>query len=86
MKVNSHYLIYEKGQKQVIPLEYEVFFKDLHDLAIAEQRDEFTVLFEKIKERSKNGGLMTSFKPDGSTSFFLLLQLFAGGITCLLHY
>ena len=62
MKIESHYLVNEKGQKTavVIPIgEYEELLEDLHDLAIvAERRDEPSVSFEELKERLRNDGLL----------------------------
>jgi hypothetical protein len=62
MKIGSHYLVNEKGQKTavVIPIEkYEELLEDLHDLAIvAERRDESSISFEELKERLRNDGLL----------------------------
>ncbi len=62
MKIGSHYLVNEKGQKMavVIPIEeYEELLEDLHDLAVvAERRDEPTIPFEELKERLRNDGLL----------------------------
>lgn len=53
----TKYIVDENGQKTAVVLpieEYEELLSDLHDLAIiAERRDESTLSFEEIKERSK---------------------------------
>jgi PHD/YefM family antitoxin component YafN of YafNO toxin-antitoxin module len=62
VKIGSHYLVNEKGQKTavVIPIEkYEELLEDLHDLAIVvERRDESSISFEELKERLRNDGLL----------------------------
>ncbi|KYK31819.1 MAG: type II toxin-antitoxin system Phd/YefM family antitoxin [Theionarchaea archaeon] len=62
MKIESHYLVNENGQKMavVIPIEeYEELLEDLHDLAIvAERRDEPIVPFKELKEKLRTDGFL----------------------------
>jgi len=61
-KSQTQYIIDENGQKTAVVLpieEYEELLADLHDLAIiAERRNETTISFDEIKERSKKDGVL----------------------------
>jgi len=61
-KIQTQYLIDEKGQETsvVIPVEeYEELLEDLHDLAvIAERKEEPTISLNELKKCLKADGLL----------------------------
>ncbi len=59
--VREQHVVDTKGKKLsvILSLErYERLMEDLHDLVVAERRDEETISFEEMKRRLKKDGIL----------------------------